>query len=304
MILCDTTTRWQQYWDYNKEQDKDYCVRDQSGPCRLNARDMQDETFNNFREKVFSKYPFSLSNEEIDILEKIKTKRIPLIVEELRLKLNYLGNRCAVFAFLKNDSEENKVSDIDYESDPLLKEYAILINSSSNIWELMGFVSLLEMDAVSMLISILLAQSDVERKMLSKHAYTIVYEARHNNLFQKVSKEMKNFPESLLSKKDNDELWTTIKKELKSMSDLDVENSIRNHIDAHKSSSFECQYETFRSCGWGQAVYDLIVLIQVSDRLLGVIESIFSKLKHEINEVTDRIKTRVERLDAIIEMLK
>lgn len=265
---------------------------------------MQDESFDDIRDKIFSKYPFALSNEEIDILGKLKTKSIPLIVDELRPKLDYLGNRCAVFVFLKKNCKENMVSNFDYESDSLLKEYAILINSSSNIWELMGFVSLLEMDIISILISILLAQSDVERKMLSKHAYTIAYEARHNNLFQKVSKEMRNFPDSLLSKKDYDELWSIIKKELKSMSDLDVENRIRNRIDAHQSSSFECQYETFRSCGWGQAVYDLLVLIQVSDRLLGVIESIFSNFEHEINEVTDRIKTRVLRLDAILEMLK
>lgn len=115
---------------------------------------------------------------------------------------------------------------------------------------------------------------------------------------------MKAFPESLLPKKDNDELWRIIKKELNNMSEIGVEHTIRNQIDAHKSSSFECQYETFRSCIWGQAVYDLIVLIQISDRLLSVIESIFSKYKHEIEVVTDRITTRVSMLDAILEKLK
>ena len=186
----------------------------------------------------------------------------------------------------------------------MLKEYAIIRNSFPNIWELMGFVSLLEMDAISLLIGILTAESDVERKMLSKHAYTIVFEAREKGLFQKVSKEMKRFPESLLPKKDNDELWRIIKKELNKMSEIGVEHTIRNQIDAHKSSSFECQYETFRSCNWGQAVYDLLVLIQISDRLLDVVESVFSKYKHEIEAVTDRIKTRVSVLDAILEKLR
>ncbi len=172
------------------------------------------------------------------------------------------------------------------------------------MWELMGFVSLLEMDAISLLIGILTAESDVERKMLSKHAYTIVFEARENGLIQKVSKEMKSFPESLLSKQENNELWSIIKKDLRSMSDIGVEKSIRNRIDAHKSSSFECQYETFRSCNWGQAVYDLLTLIQISDRLLGVIESVISKYKDEIESVTNRIKTRVSMLDDILEKLK
>lgn len=168
----------------------------------------------------------------------------------------------------------------------------------------MGFVSLLEMDAIFLLIGILTAESIVERKMLSKHAYTIVFEARQNGLFQKVSKEMTAFPGSLLPKKENDELWSIIKKELKSMSGLKVEHTIRNHIDAHKSSSFECQYETFHTCNWGQAVYDLLVLIQISDRMLGVIESVFTKYKYEIEVATDRIRTRVSRLDAILEKLR
>lgn len=185
----------------------------------------------------------------------------------------------------------------------MLKEYSIIRNSFPNIWELMGGVSLLEMDAISLLIGILTAESVVERKMLSKHAYTIVFEARENGLFQKVSKEMSAFPESLLPKQENDELWSIIKKDLRSMSDIGVEHTIRNHIDAHKSS-FECQYETFRSCNWGQAVYDLLVLIQISDRLLDVVESIFSKYKHEIEVITDKIKGRVSKLDAILERLK
>lgn len=265
---------------------------------------MHDDSLDDVRERVFSGYPFALSNEEKAILGKINAKSIPLVVSEYRQKLEYLGNRCAVFAFLKNDNDGHKVSDVAYESDSLLKEYAIIRNSLPNMWELMGFVSLLEMDAISLLIGILTAESDVERKMLSKHAYTIVFEAREKGLFQKVSKEMKRFPESLLPKKDNDELWRIIKKELNNMSEIGVEHTIRNQIDAHKSSSFECQYETFRSCNWGQAVYDFLALIQISDRLLSVIESIFSKYKDEIESVTNRIKTRVSMLDDILEKLK
>ena len=257
---------------------------------------MHDDSLDDIREKVFSEYPFALSNEEKDILGELNTKSIPQVVGDCRQKIEHLGRRCAVFAFLKNDSDGNKVSDADYEFDSLLKEYAIIRNSSSNIWELMGFVSLLEMDAIFLLIGILTAEGNVERKMLSKHAYTIVFEARQNGLFQKVSKEMTAFPESLLPKKENDELW--------SMSGLKVEHTIRNHIDAHISSSFECQYETFHSCNWGQAVYDLLVLIQISDRMLGVIESVFTKYKYEIEVATDRIRTRVSRLVAILEKLR
>ena len=129
---------------------------------------MHDDSLDDIREIVFSGYPFAMSDEEKDILGKINTKTIPLVVSECRQKLEYLGNRCAVFAFLRNDNDGDKVPDADCESDPLLKEYARVRNSFPNIWELMGFVSLLEMDAISLLIGILTAESDVERKMLGK----------------------------------------------------------------------------------------------------------------------------------------
>ena len=54
---------------------------------------MQNDSLDDIREKVFSGYPFALSNEEKDILGKINTKSIPLVVSECRQKLEYLGNR-------------------------------------------------------------------------------------------------------------------------------------------------------------------------------------------------------------------
>ena len=61
---------------------------------------MHNDSLDDIRENVFSGYPFALSNEEKDILGKINAKRIPLVVSEYRQKLEYLGNRCAGFAFL------------------------------------------------------------------------------------------------------------------------------------------------------------------------------------------------------------
>lgn len=265
---------------------------------------MYVDSFDGLREAVFAQYPFSLSNEEKDALSKINASCAPTIVADNRSKLEHLGNRCAVFKYLKDSCEEHLNSDKDCTFDPLLQEYSLIRNSYSNIWELMGFVSLLEMDSISMLVSILSAQNDIERKMLGKHAYAIAYETRQKGLYQKISKELKKFPEAILPKTEYDELWRTIKKDLKDMSSADKEKTIRNSIDAHKSSSFEIQYETFYSCNWAQSVLDLIVLIQISDRLLNVIESVFSRCEHELDIVTEKLKNRVSQYDAILEVLK
>lgn len=265
---------------------------------------MYIDSFDDLREAIFFQYPFSLSNEEKDVLSKINESCVPQIVADYRSKLEYLGNRCAVYKYLKRSCEEYLSSDMNCDFDPLLQEFSLINNSYSNIWELMGFVSLLEMDSISMLVSILSAQNDIERKMLGKHAYTIAYEARKRGLYDKVSRELKVFPETILPKTEYDELWRTIKKDLKTMSSTDKEKTIRNSIDAHKSSSFESQYEIFYSCNWAQSIFDLIVLIKVSDRLLSVIESVFSKCEHELNIITEKLKIRVSKCDAILEIFR
>lgn len=88
------------------------------------------------------------------------------------------------------------------------------------------------------------------------------------------------------------------------MSGLDEEKTIRNSIDAHKSESFELQYATFGFCNWMQAVFDLIILIQIMDRLLEVIDSIFSGCQQGLDTIVDKLKKRVEQCDSLIEQLK
>lgn len=265
---------------------------------------MDNESIDEMRDKVFSQYPFSLSEYEKGVLEILNSNSIPSVVSENRKKLEYLGNQCAIYAFLKSEYDKLKSIEEDGISDPVIKEYGMVTRSPSRIWELMGFVTLLEMDAISLFIGILSAQNDVERKMLGKHAYTIVYEARKNGLFDKVSNEMRNFPESLLSKMEYKELWCHVKNEFKRMSNYDVEKNIRNNIDAHKSDSFECQYNTFRSCNWTQTIMDLIILIQISDKLLKVLESIFVSYKQEFEVVADKLKSQKAQYDAILEQLR
>lgn len=260
------------------------------------------------RELVFTQYPFASTDDENVILEQLNGERYRPLIEKLRRNLDDLGNRCAVYAFLKNlfDQDNRKSNPTSKSSlnDSVLHKFEIVSKSTPAIWELMGFVSLLKMDAITMFISILSSKSAVERKLLAKHAHTIVFEARQSGLFNKVSREMLNFPKTLLSKEDYDNLWRSVKADLKQTSDIDIEKDIRNNIDAHKSNSFECQYNTFRSCKWSQAVFDLIVLIQISDRILEAIESILSNYKHEMDIISDQLKENVLRYDLLAEQLR
>ena len=59
-----------------------------------------------------------------------------------------------------------------------------VLQTHRNVYETMGFLTLLQMDALTTTICLFQANNDTERIMLSKHAYTIIYEAQKNDLFK------------------------------------------------------------------------------------------------------------------------
>ena len=65
-----------------------------------------------------------------------------------------------------------------------IEKWLTVIQTHYNVYELMGFLTLLQMDAMTTIICLLQAINDTERIILSKHAYTILYEAKQNDLFK------------------------------------------------------------------------------------------------------------------------
>ena len=108
---------------------------------------------------------------------------------------------------------------------------------------LVGYLTLLQMDAMLSLINMMEAKSDVERLVACKHAYTIIHDAKIKGLFRVISREMNDLPEEVISESERKDLWNSIKGIVRKMISEEEAEQVRNNIDAHKEASFIKQIE-------------------------------------------------------------
>ncbi|MDE5947536.1 MAG: hypothetical protein K2G86_01910, partial [Prevotella sp.] len=137
------------------------------------------------------------------------------------------------------------------------------IQTHASVYEMFGYLTLLQMDAMITIVGLYQAKNDTERIMLCKHAYTIIYEAIEDNLFKKNSAGIKKYPKEL---KGNvyKQFWKGVKDVIKNMTDNIAEAKIiRNTIDAHKCHSFIEQINAYKKCSWSQSVVNMYGLFRV-----------------------------------------
>ena len=163
----------------------------------------------------------------------------------------------------------------------------------------MGYLTLLQMDAITTTICLLQAQNDTERIMLSKHAYTIIYEARINDLSKKVSKEMRLYPNEVVNIQELSDFWKNINSILKQIMDIEFAKEIRNNIDAHKNNSFIRQIALYRECQWGESIIYLSIFTKLVDLIQDYMNIINNNMKKMYNKYTTDIKEYIEKLDQI-----
>lgn len=147
---------------------------------------------------------FVLSDSEKEKIQQFSEKGICIEPELLRKHLEYAGKRCCLYESLLNYHEEVIAKTLEEIKKNVFSSYApekwlTILQTHRNIYEMMGYLTLLQMDAITTTICLLQAQNDTERIMLSKHAYTIIYEARINDLSKKVSKEMRLYPNEVVN---------------------------------------------------------------------------------------------------------
>lgn len=241
-------------------------------------------------------------------IEQWSNEEIAEQISILRKDLDNAGKKCSVcVALLKYlDSEIMRYQDLIAKEkyDPYQhKQWLPIIQTHKNIYEMIGYLSLLQMDAMTTIIGLLQAKSDTERIMLCKHAYTIVYETVKNNLFQKISSGIKQYPDEL---KGNiyKPFWDNIKSILKHITNLEEAKEIRNNIDAHKCHSFATQISAYKKCSWSQSVLNLNILIKIVD----IVREYMDIINNNMNQMYDRykadMKERVKRMEVILDELK
>ena len=247
---------------------------------------------------------FVLSDSEKEKIQQFSEKGICIEPELLRKHLEYAGKRCCLYESLLNYHEEVIAKTLEEIKKNVFSSYApekwlTILQTHRNIYEMMGYLTLLQMDAITTTICLLQAQNDTERIMLSKHAYTIIYEARINDLSKKVSKEMRLYPNEVVNIQELSDFWKNINSILKQIMDIDFAKEIRNNIDAHKNNSFIRQIALYRECQWGESIIYLSIFTKLVDLIQDYMNIINNNMKKVYNKYTTDIKEYIEKLDQI-----
>ena len=223
-------------------------------------------------------------------------------VETMREYLVNAGKRCSIYVTLLNffDDEIKKAKEeIEHYYSYGNSKWLPIITIHRDIYELIGFLTLLQMDALTTCIGLFQAKNDVEKIMHSKHAYTIIYEAKQNDLFNKVSYEMHKYPEDLINKDELKKLWLLIKSMLKKMVNLKDAHDIRNNLDAHKCKSFVTQIELYKKCSWTQSIAFLSVFIKIIELIQDYMTIINHDMRFLYEKYTKDMKNYIDRLEEI-----
>lgn len=247
---------------------------------------------------------FVLSDSEKEKIQQFSEKGICIEPELLREHLEYAGKRCCLYESLLNYHEEVIATTLEEIEKNAFSSYApekwlTILQTHRNIYEMMGYLTLLQMDAITTTICLLQAQNDTERIMLSKHAYTIIYEARINDLSKKVSKEMRLYPNKVVNIQELSDFWKNINSILKQIMDIEFAREIRNNIDAHKNNSFISQIALYRECQWGESIIYLSIFTKLVDLIQDYMNIINNNMKKVYNKYTTDIKEYIEKLDQI-----
>lgn len=247
---------------------------------------------------------FVLSDSEKEKIQQFSEKGICIEPELLREHLEYAGKRCCLYESLLNYHEEVIAKTLEEIEKNAFSSYApekwlTILQTHRNIYEMMGYLTLLQMDAITTTICLLQAQNDTERIMLSKHAYTIIYEARINDLSKKVSKEMRLYPNEVVNIQELSDFWKNINSILKQIMDIEFAKEIRNDIDAHKNNSFIRQIALYRECQWGESIIYLSLFTKLVDLIQDYMNIINNNMKKVYNKYTTDIKEYIEKLDQI-----
>lgn len=252
---------------------------------------------------------FELQSSEMEIVEKLSDIGVCTNIEELRNNLELAGKRCTLYAGLMElftDGIDKAKHNIESNVGDTyaIKKWLTVIQTHYNVYELMGFLTLLQMDAMTTIICLLQAINDTERIMLSKHAYTIMYEAKQNDLFKKVSAEMHKYPDDLVARAELNVFWKDIKAILNKMMDTKEAKEIRNNLDAHKNQSFTTQISFYKKCDWSRSVVGLSMFVILIEKIQIFMEIIHHKIDILYNQYRAFMEDRIKQYEEILRQLR
>ena len=220
---------------------------------------------------------FALHKRDRDFLLAYGKDNASKFVGEIEDLIDGIGESCStvsrVIAGLIQQIKDLERATNSKDHNSFYTQWLDLVKKQLGMCELLGYVMLLRIDALFQLKELLSARTETEKIVACKHSYTIIAEARNNNLFSVVSKEMWNYPEHIFPRNEYDSLWKENKSLLKFITKASKANSIRNCIDAHKLS-FSEQMKAYASMDYLQCILDMFFLIIITQNIDGSLRKI------------------------------
>lgn len=252
---------------------------------------------------------FELQESDRFVANDLSKELIEKHVEYLRANLNASAKKCSVYAFLMKhfENEINRVTISNSQNsrdDYAIEKWSLVINIHKSIYDMIGYLTLLQMDATTTCISLFQATNDTERIMFCKHAYTIIYEALEHNLFKRVSRAMRQYPVELILHEELDKLWKDIKRDIKKIVELEEAKQVRNNIDAHKADSFIEQINVYKKCRWTQSIINLYYLILAIENIQNCVDNINKNMNKLYDEYKIMLMERIKKFDDILKELQ
>lgn len=225
-------------------------------------------------------------------------------VDHLRSALEAGKEICDMCLLFSDQYSENLLSCrtliSEGRGDPVVNEKRLpLLEVGERINNLIGYLILLQMDAMMSLINMMEAQTDIERILACKHAYTIIYDIQDKGLYKIISKEMNDLPEDVMSSAERKDLWKKVGRIKRLMIDEKVVDKVRNNIDAHKSPSFVEQILAYKKCNFRECFVNTYVLA----KLAWVFHDFMSKARYRLIKLEESfivlVEERLEKLEAL-----
>lgn len=251
---------------------------------------------------------FELQNTDRKHIESMSEDDLSNQISVLRKDIENAGKKCnylaALISHLNDEIKKYKQLIKDGDGDIFAnKQWLSVIQTHTSVYEMFGYLTLLQMDAMTTIVGLYQAKSDTERIMLCKHAYTIIYEAIEDNLFKKISAGIKKYPEEL---KGNvyKPFWKGVKDIIKNITDLAESKIIRNTIDAHKCQSFTDQINAYKKCSWSQSVVNMYGLFGVINLINEYMLHINNNMSVLYDRFYENMKEHIKKLEELQEQLK
>lgn len=251
--------------------------------------------------------PFEIHDSSVERIEKWFSDE-GLTIDSIRSELEKTGNRScviwevseyyrAIIADVRKQIEEEE-----HDRYPAEKWKQVL-ESIKAVVDVLGYLTLLQMDANATLVSMLEAKSNTERIILSKHVYTLIYEVQNGDFHGFVSKAIDDLPDVLLDKKSKRSIMRDFSGLVKKMFPKKDAGLIRNKADAHKDS-FALQMEAYAKCDYGVSVVSLIVFDKIVHMLQKAMEIMLENVPLLYEQYRADIEERLRKIKRLLEKMR